>query len=102
MHYGFPRYYAHLKLTYFAMMRDATKSKSNLKRIKSNLIDLYKSNIIRNGLSTSTRRPSDCRLNSNSSQSQITLTDYNPRSKQPGIFLATQDKNKVKSKHFLE
>jgi hypothetical protein len=36
------------------------------------------------------------------SQSQIPLTDNNPRRKQPGILLATQDKNKVKSKHALE
>ena len=36
------------------------------------------------------------------SQSQIPLTDNNPRRQQPGILLATQDKNKVKSKHVLE
>jgi hypothetical protein len=36
------------------------------------------------------------------SQSQITLTDNNPRRKQPGILLETQDKNKVKSKHVLD
>jgi hypothetical protein len=36
------------------------------------------------------------------SQSQIPLTDNNPRRQQPGILLAIQDKNKVKSKHVLE
>ena len=33
---------------------------------------------------------------------KITLTDNNPRRKQPGILLSTQDKNKVKSKHVLK
>jgi hypothetical protein len=36
------------------------------------------------------------------SQSQIPPTYNNPRRQQPGILLATQDKNKVKSKHVLE
>ncbi len=86
----------------FEIFGDATKSKSNLKLIKSYLIDLYKSNIVPNGPSNSTQDSQATFVQTQTqaqSQTQLTLTDNNPRRKQPGILLATQDKNIVKRKH---
>ena len=89
----------------FEFFWDANKAKTNLKRTKAYLLDIYKSNIIKNGPCTSTQVTQAVVVQTQTeaqSQSEITLTDNNPRRKQPGILLSTQDKNKVKSKHVLD
>ena len=89
----------------FKFFCDANKAKTNLKRTKAYLLDIYKSNIIKNGPCTSTQVTQAVVVQTQTeapSQSEITLTDNNPRRKQPGILLSTQDKNKVKSKHVLD
>ena len=89
-----------MKYKNFEFFGDATKSKSNLKLIKSCLIDLYKSNIIPNGPCNSTEDSQATVVQTQTqaqSQSQITLTDNNPRRKQPWILLAIQDKKYIQT-----
>ncbi len=87
----------------FEFFGDATKSKAKLKLIKSYLMDLYKSNIVPNGTNSTQDSATVAQTQTQAqSQSQLTLTDNNYRRKQPGILLATQEKNIVKRKHALE
>ena len=74
----------------FEFFGDATKSKAKLKLIKSYLMDLYKSNMVPNGTSNSTQDSATVAQTQTQaqSQSQLTLTDNNPRRKQPGIFVS--------------
>ena len=75
----------------FEFFCDANKANTNLKRTKAYLLDIYKSNIIKNGPCTSTQVTQAVVVQTQTeapSQSEITLTDNNPRRKQPGIFVS--------------